>query len=280
MEKRKRITPVQRARQRVSRVNALHTAVSYERKIRTNRTRGIKASLDDLMERKVPPVLWADEIGYSEAWMNPLLTDMYLTIGHKGAVEVANRLLAKKADTTDVFTRALLQWAQTYLGQRITLMGQTISTWLRDTLVAIYNGTTEIVVDGVVQTIANSSLGVEKLTKMLYAETMNKWDAIKMWQCRRIAQTEAMNSMNVAGLEAAEALGIPYEKTWSISGINTRETHEAVDGITLPQGGLFTVGGYPMERPMDDRFGAPAGEVINCACTLIYLPADNGITEI
>ena len=167
MATRKRITPVQRARQRVSRMNALHTAVSYERKIRTNRTKGIRASLDDLVERNVPPALWADEIDYSEAWMNPLLTDMYLTIGHKGAVEVANRLLAKKADTTDVFTRALLQWAQTYLGTRITLMGQTISTWLRDTLVAIYNGTTEIIVDGVVQTIANSSLGVEKLAKML-----------------------------------------------------------------------------------------------------------------
>lgn len=266
MEKRKRITPVQRARQRVSRVNALHTAVSYERKIRAGRTKGIRASLDALVERHVPPALWADEIEYTEPWMSPLLTDMYLTIGHEGAVETANRLLAKKADTTDVFTRALLQWAQTYLGQRITLMGQTISEWLRETVAELFE--------------EHSSEGVEKLTKMLYDETQERWDAIKKWQCRRIAQTEAMNSMNVAGLQAAEALGIPYEKTWSISGINTRESHAAVDGITLPQGGLFTVGGYPMERPMDDRYGAPAGEVINCACTLIYLPADNGITEI
>ena len=266
MSTRKRITPVQRARQRVIRVNALEMAVSYERKIRRKRTKGIRASLDALVERNVPPGLWANEVDYSEPWMSPLLTDMYLTIGHTGAVAVANRLLAKKADTTDVFTRALLQWAQTNLGSRITLMGDTVAKWLRETIAAIYEG--------------HSSEGVEKLTRRLYDETQDKWDAIKKWQCRRIAQTEAMNSMNVAGLSAAEALGIPYEKTWSISGINTRESHEAVDGITLPQGGLFTVGGYPMERPMDDRYGAPASEVINCACTLIYLPADNGITEI
>lgn len=266
MATRKRITPLQRARQRVSRVNALQTAVPYERKIRTKRTKGITAALDDLVKRDVPPGLWANEVDYTEPWMTPLLTDMYLTIGHTGAVEVANRMLARKADTTDVFSRAILAWAREHLGQRITLMGGTISAWLRETIAAIYE--------------ANSTEGVEKLTKRLYAETQSAWDSIKKWQCRRIAQTEAMKSMNIAGHAAAEALGIAYEKTWSISGVNTRESHAAIDGITLPQGELFMVGGYPMEEPMDETYGAPAGEVINCACTLIYLPADNGLTEL
>jgi hypothetical protein len=53
-----------------------------------------------------------------------------------------------------------------------------------------------------------------------------------------------------------------------------------VDGITLGKGELFTVGGWPMERPMDERYGAPAGEVINCSCTLIFLPRGNGIDAI
>lgn len=280
METRKRITPVQRARQRVIRVNALEMAASYERKIRAKRTATIRATLDGLVERRVPPALWPDEVTYAEPWMRPLLTDLYTTIGHTGAVSTANRLLSKKADTTDVFTRALLEWAQANLGARIVLMGDTVAKWLQQTMTTIYNGTTEIVVGGVTQLIPNSSLGVEKLTKLLYEQTQKEWAAIKMWQCRRIAHTEAMNSMNIGGHAAAEALGIPYEKTWSISGINTRETHEAVDGVTLPQGGLFQVGGYPMEYPMDERYGAPAGEVINCSCTLIYLPAENGITEI
>ena len=266
MATRKRITPMQRARQRVSRVNALEMAVSYERKMRSKRTASIRASLDALVERDVPPERWADEVQYSEPWMLPLLTDMYLTIGHTGAVEVANRLLAQKADATDVFTRALLQWAQTNLGSKIVLMGNTVASWLRETIADLYE--------------AHSTEGVEALTKRLYRGTIFQWDGVKKWMCRRIAQTESMNAMNVAGLEAANALGIAYEKTWSIAGINTRESHEAVDGITLKQGELFNVGGSPMERPMDDRYGAPAGEIINCSCTLIYLPVDNGITEI
>jgi len=264
--KRKKISSVQRARQAASRVNALQMAATYERKMRSKRTKSVKASLDALVERRVPPSLWADEIEYKEPWMLPLLTDLYLTIGHTGAVEVANRMLQRKADTTDIFTRTLLQWAQSHLGERIVLMGDTVSKWLRQHIAEIYE--------------AHSTEGVEQLTKRLYRGTMWEFDQVKKWQCRRIAQTEAMNSMNLAGLSAADALGIPYEKTWSISGINTRETHAAVDGITLGQGELFTVGGYPMERPMDERYGAPAGEVINCACTLIYLPKDNGITEI
>ena len=266
MATRKRITPVQRARQKVSRMNALHTAVSYERVLRAKRTEGIRESLDALIEHDVPPSLWANEVNYTEPWMTPLLTDMYMTIGHEGAVETANRLLQRKADASDVFSRAIMEWLRTNLGLRIVLMGDTISSWLRDTLADIYE--------------AHSTDGVEKITKLLYVETQKAWDGVKKWMCRRIAQTEAMKAMNVASLEAAEALGIPYEKTWSISGINTRETHEAVDGITLAQGELFTVGGFPMEGPMDERFGAPASEVINCACTLIILPADNGLTDL
>lgn len=277
---RKRITPLQRARQTAIRVNALQVAAGYERKMRSRRTRGIRAAMDELVEHGVPPVLWADQIHYEEPWMLPLLKDMYLTVGQQGAVEVANRLLAQKADPTDVFARAILQWTEDHLGERIVLMGDTVAKWLRETIAAIYAGTAVISVAGVPTVVEASTLGIEALTKLLYKETLAKWDAVKLWQCRRIAHTEAMNSMNVAGLEAAEALGIPYEKTWSISGINTRETHEAVDGITVPQGGLFSVGGYPMERPMDERYGAPASEVINCSCTLIYLPKDNGITEI
>lgn len=266
MATRKHITSLQRARQKVSRVNALQTSVSYERKMRTKRTQGITAALDDLVEREVPPGMWANEVNYTEPWMLSLLTDMYLTIGHTGAVEVANRLLSRKADTRDVFTRAIMEWAKAHLGERIVLMGNTVSTWLRSTIADIY--------------MAHSTEGVEALTKRLYRGTLWQWDGVKKWMCRRIAQTEAMKSMNIAGHAAAEALGIPYEKTWSISGINTRETHAAVDGITLPQDELFIVGGYAMNEPMDETFGAPASEVINCACTLIYLPADNGLTEL
>lgn len=278
--KRKRITPLQRARQAASRVNALQAVASYGRKIGAKRAASVKAALNELRRRGVPPAQWAVEVQYTEPWMQPLLTDLYRTAGMLSATEVANRLLSRKEEPTDIFARAILAWTQDHLGERISLMTDTVNEWLRQTLATIYAGEAVISVAGVPTIVAASTLGVEALTKLMYQQTLAQYDTIRKWQVRRIVQTETMHAMNISGLTAADALGIDYEKTWSIAGINTRETHEAVDGITLGKGELFTVGGWPMERPMDERYGAPAGEVINCSCTLIFLPRDNGIDAI
>ena len=278
--KRKRITPLQRARQAASRVNALQAVASYGRKIGAKRAASVKAALNELRRRGVPPAQWAEEVQYTEPWMYPLLTDLYRTAGMLSATEVANRLLTRKEEPTDIFARAILAWTQDHLGERISLMTDTVNEWLRQTLATIYAGEAVISVAGVPTIVAASTLGVEALTKLMYQQTLAQYDTIRKWQVRRIVQTETMHAMNISGLTAADALGIDYEKTWSIAGINTRESHEAVDGITLGKGELFTVGGWPMERPMDERYGAPAGEVINCSCTLIFLPRDNGIDAI
>ena len=278
--KRKRITPLQRARQAASRVNALQAVASYGRKIGAKRAASVKAALNELRRRGVPPAQWAEEVQYTEPWMYPLLTDLYRTAGMLSATEVANRLLSRKEEPTDIFARAILAWTQDHLGERISLMTDTVNEWLRQTLATIYAGEAVISVAGVPTIVAASTLGVEALTKLMYQQTLAQYDTIRKWQVRRIVQTETMHAMNISGLTAADALGIDYEKTWSIAGINTRESHEAVDGITIGKGELFTVGGWPMERPMDERYGAPAGEVINCSCTLIFLPRGNGIDAI
>ena len=276
MEKRKKITPLQRARQAASRVNALQAVSGYQRKMSAKRTTSVKKALLDLQERKVPPVAWPQEVNYTEPWMRPLLTDIYRTDGMLSAVEVANRLLSRKSGVGDVFARAILEWCAAHLGERISLMTDTVNKWLRETLQEIYEGVSYI--NGV--EVPNSSLGVEQLTRMMKGETEERFVDINKWQVRRIVHTESMKSMNIAGRVAADTLGIDYEKTWSIAGINTRESHEAVDGMTVGKGEYFTVGGFPMEEPMDERFGAPAGEIINCSCTVIYLPVDNGLTEL
>ena len=280
MEKRKKITPLQRARQAASRVNALQAVTSYERKMAAKRTASVKAALRDLIEREVPPAQWSKDVVYTEPWMLPLLTDIYRTDGMLSAVEVSNRLLSRKASADDVFARAILEWCQDHLGERISLMTRSVNDWLRQVLQRIYEGTSWIKIGEEYVEVPTSSLGVEELTRRMYNETVARYDEVRKWQVRRICQTEAMKSMNIGGRVAAQALGIDYEKTWSIAGINTRETHEAVDGITVGAGEMFTVGGFPMEEPMDERFGAPASEVINCSCTVIYLPRDNGLTDI
>ncbi|MBQ6625815.1 MAG: hypothetical protein IIX27_00810, partial [Ruminococcus sp.] len=97
---------------------------------------------------------------------------------------------------------------------------------------------------------------------------------IAEWMVRRIAQTETMIGMAHAGAVAADTLDVGFTKQWSAVMIRTRESHLAMDGIEIDQDDLFEVGDERalMRWPHDDAFGAPAGEIINCACDVIRRP--------
>ena len=61
-------------------------------------------------------------------------------------------------------------------------------------------------------------------------------------------------------------------KRWKTFGDEkVRETHNEVNGETIPIQQPFIVGGYRMMFPGDTSFGAPAQEVVKCRCTVQYL---------
>ena len=96
---------------------------------------------------------------------------------------------------------------------------------------------------------------------------------LEKWQCRRIAQTEAMIGMAEAANDAAQTLSIPFTKEWCISGLgNTRASHELTDGVMVDQDEPFALPGGMMMYPHDTSLGADAGEIINCACCCIRRP--------
>ena len=49
-----------------------------------------------------------------------------------------------------------------------------------------------------------------------------------------------------------------------------RDSHRLADGQRVQKNGFFNVGGYNMLYPADSSGGAPAGQIINCRCSLIY----------
>lgn len=60
-------------------------------------------------------------------------------------------------------------------------------------------------------------------------------------------------------------------KTWlTMLDERVRETHAEVENVTVGINEFFYVGGYPMMRPMDDKHGAPAEEIIGCRCVCRY----------
>lgn len=96
------------------------------------------------------------------------------------------------------------------------------------------------------------------------------------WQNRAttIARTETVSAYNGATEDAfevfEEAFGIELEKVWLASmDHRTRDSHFAADGQRVPKNGAFVVGGFPGAYPGDPML--PAGERINCRCTVLYV---------
>jgi len=86
-----------------------------------------------------------------------------------------------------------------------------------------------------------------------------------------IARTEGLALSQFGQDEAVSQLGLNLEKEWlsARDGV-VRDTHRLADGQRVEKGANFNVGGYNMKYPADSTFGAPASEVINCRCTVVY----------
>lgn len=73
-----------------------------------------------------------------------------------------------------------------------------------------------------------------------------------------------------AGHLAAKSLDIRYTKQWCTSGLsNVRDSHAAVDGVTVDENEPFKLPGGLLMYPHDTSLGADASEIINCACDVI-----------
>lgn len=93
---------------------------------------------------------------------------------------------------------------------------------------------------------------------------------------RVIARTETTMAYNGGSIGAARALGEdgPDRKEWlSASDARTRESHAEANGMVVPIGESFVVGGVPMDHPGDPA--GPPDETANCRCTmLLHYPGD------
>lgn len=117
--------------------------------------------------------------------------------------------------------------------------------------------------------LAQSAVLGESQKKLI--ERIRKITGQSVSQARRVAQTERTRVQSQArwqvGQEAAE-MGVRVVNEWSARMVNTRDTHEALDGTKNPQGEPFvTIKGNKLRYPGDPS--APASEVINCHCVLV-----------
>lgn len=105
--------------------------------------------------------------------------------------------------------------------------------------------------------------------------------ATPTWKNRGItvARTEGIGSLNAGRADAhvavAEELGGDFESQWLATiDSRVRPAHAAADGMRVPLGTPFIVGGEPLMQPGDPT--GSAGNVIACRCsTLLVRPSES-----
>jgi hypothetical protein len=104
-----------------------------------------------------------------------------------------------------------------------------------------------------------------------------------LWRGTNTARTEvshALNGGHSAGIsQLQQETGLRIDVEWlSVLGSTTRESHAALDGKTVRQGENFNLSGYMIPWPAHRSL--PAGERINCQCTVLSAPSlDAAATE-
>lgn len=242
------------------RLKALNTARVYEARLKALRRREVKRVLGLCSDSGAAPEEWAGVIrtNIAEPYVADIERRLVLDVGMPQAKSTARDMSRAKADGSEVlqsmWMTALSQYAQERAGELIV----SVSGTLKEDLVSILQ-----------RRMAEGFGGVEKLTLDIFAQ----YQELELWQIRRIVQTETMMGLAKAGDAAAQTLDVKFTKTWSVSGLgNSRDTHLAVDGVTVAQDEPFRVGRSYLMYPHDHSLGAEAGEVINCACSCIRNP--------
>ena len=259
MAKKRRITSAERRHMDYLRKKGLAVGKVYEGKLLKARRAEVKRVLLRCRDYG-DPEQWGtvidamlDESGYYYDWMRGL----YLNAGLPRAKSITRDLSKSKAEEpSGMWEAEISRYAQQRAGDNIVLVEGT----LKDELKKILRHRME----------TDDAIGVEKLTQLVFSD----YGKVAEWMVRRIAQTETMIGLAEAGAVAADTLDVGFTKQWCIAGIRTRESHAAMDGVEIDRDDLFEVGPEMarMRWPHDDSLGAPAGEIINCACDIIRRP--------
>lgn len=254
-----RITNQQRQMAKLLRLQSLRIGRTYAPKLAAARRKELARVLG--MANSYDPKEWPEKLPakinekYLKSWYN----EMFIGVGIPVARTTVNNFLSRKADAPapDMWHEALNGWISKNGGRKVKIISNGFKDWFKGALK---------------EAIKDQTMSIEELTQQLKGNILNVYEGVQEWEIRRIVQTESLTALSVAQDESIKALGIAHTKTWAISGNNTRPAHLEMDGVTVDEDEAFVVDGEDMMYPRDDSMGASAGNIINCACTVYYLP--------
>ena len=257
MAKKKRITPAERRHMDYLRKKGLQVGKIYEGMLVKLRRKEVRKVLNLCLEHggieQWPTVI---EAQLREEYLPQWYKGLYIAAGLPKAKSTARDISRAKSSFEDgIWESELARYAEEQAGNRIVLVEGT----LKENLVGIVRK----------QMLSDADMPIEKLARQIFSD----YQQMELWQARRIAQTETMIGLADAGNIAARTLGVRFTKQWCTSGLaNTRDSHLVMDGVIVEDDEPFQLEDCLMMYPHDSSLGAPAGEIINCACDVIRRP--------
>lgn len=107
-------------------------------------------------------------------------------------------------------------------------------------------------------------LGSYDIVELIYQNGIFNYNRAEI-----IARTEIIGSCNYADNTMWGFDENIIGKEWSSTGDGRdRMTHSSASGQKVSKNKPFIIGGYQLMHPGDSSLGAPAGEIINCRCTM------------
>lgn len=118
-------------------------------------------------------------------------------------------------------------------------------------------------------------LGIMEMERMMREQLTDDFTRFARFRSLRIVQTEVMTASNYATYKSGVDSGLNMMKEWVTApvGVAKTERHNDVPGLNgqrRRQDEPFNVGGVSMMYPGD----GPADQVINCRCSLSWIPIE------
>ena len=216
-------------------------------------TTKLRAALKEQIQQQIT-------LGYiTSAPIYDVLISLYKTVGPlwAHATDVNIRRQAK-AQQPMGFSERIVELMRQYYGVDLFNDAETITEYTRAVMQRVFS---EAAVTG---------WSIDEIVSRL-----NEDSELGLMRARRIARTETVAAANAASIINATETGIPMRKIWlAVNDKRTRHSHRNVDDVTIPIADAFNVGGTQMTQPgvrkQPNGLDVPAGEVVNCRCTLGY----------
>lgn len=239
----------------------------HRKKLLANRVRILQKRLE-LQNARIISEVFRE---FSKEIENKVTKQDLFEIDYSNFIRNLKRVLSKTVINSSSRTT---EWCKTLFGWRLegNVMNRIHSevinnfneNFAADKITKITNTTRETI-NNIITRGQSQGLNTDDIAKNIVNSVSN----MSMGRARTIAVTETANAVDITTFTTATEAEMS-NKTWLHigGGYEDRESHVALDGVTIKMDEYFNVNGHLALYPHDPNL--PVGEIVNCHCICVY----------